>query len=209
MGKTIEVSNTIVRVLETTLTVFVLFRLMKPNSRTHATNLSACVAQSFLGTSRVSTIFSVCFQSRKLTSITVMIASWKLAPALATGNTVILKPSEVTPLSSLKLMDLVNEAGFPPGVVNVINGAGSVAGQAISEHPRIRKVSFTGSTITGRKIMDAACRTNMKRVTLELGGKSPNMIFDDADLEQAVKWSAMGILCVFGVRDRPPLLTTS
>ena len=125
-----------------------------------------------------------------------MIASWKLGPALATGNTVVLKPSEVTPLSVLKLMDLINEAGFPPGVVNVVNGIGNVVGQAISEHPRILKVAFTGSTLTGRKVMDAAARTNLKRVTLELGGKSPNIIFDDADLEQAIRWSALGILYV-------------
>ena len=123
-----------------------------------------------------------------------MIASWKLGPALATGNAVILKPSEVTPLSALKFAELVNEAGFPPGVVNVLVGYGSVVGQAITEHPNVGKVSFTGSTITGRKIMEAASRTNLKRVTLELGGKSPALVFDDADLEQAVKWCAFNIL---------------
>lgn len=123
-----------------------------------------------------------------------MITSWKLGPALATGNTVILKPSEVTPLSTLKLADLIKEAGFPPGVVNVLPGYGSVVGQAIVEHPEIMKVSFTGSTLTGRKIMETAAKSNLKRVTLELGGKSPNIVFDDADLEQAIKWTSMGIL---------------
>lgn len=123
-----------------------------------------------------------------------MISMWKLGPALATGNCVILKPSEVTPLSTLKIADLLKEAGYPPGVVNVVPGYGSVAGQAITEHREIWKVSFTGSTVTGRKIMDAAGKSNLKRVTLELGGKSPNIVFDDADLEQAIKWTAMGIL---------------
>ena len=125
-----------------------------------------------------------------------MIASWKLGPALATGNTVILKPSEVTPLAALKLASLVAEAGFPPGVVNVVNGYGSVVGQAITEHPDVRKVSFTGSTLIGRKVMETASRTNLKRVTLELGGKSPVLVFDDADLEQAVKYTAGNVLCV-------------
>ena len=123
-----------------------------------------------------------------------MIASWKLAPALATGNTVIFKPSEVTPLTTLRLADLINEAGFPPGVVNIVNGPGSITGQAITSHPDIRKVSFTGSTITGRKILETSSKTNLKRITLELGGKSPNIVFDDADLAQAVNWTAMGIL---------------
>ena len=125
-----------------------------------------------------------------------MITSWKLGPALATGNTVILKPSEVTPLSALKFAELVNEAGFPPGVVNVIVGYGSEVGQAITEHPDIRKVSFTGSTIVGRKILEAASRTNLKRITLELGGKSPALIFDDADIDQAVTWCGLNILWV-------------
>ena len=119
---------------------------------------------------------------------------WKLAPALATGNAVILKPSEVTPLSVLKFAELVKEAGFPDGVFNVLQGYGPTAGQAIAEHPQISKVSFTGSTLTGRKVMETAAKTNLKRVTLELGGKSPTIVFDDADLEQAVKWVAMGLL---------------
>lgn len=123
----------------------------------------------------------------------LLIASWKIGPALACGNTIILKPSEVTPLTALRLAELVTEAGFPAGVFNVLPGLGSVAGQAITEHNDIGKVSFTGSTIVGRKIMETAAKTNLKRVTLELGGKSPTIIFDDADLEQAIKWAAGGI----------------
>ena len=120
--------------------------------------------------------------------------AWKIGPALATGNVIVLKPSEFTPLSALRMVDLIQEAGFPPGVVNFVNGLGHVAGQAISEHPDIEKVAFTGSTLVGRKIMEAAAKTNLKKVTLELGGKSPNIIFDDADLQQAVDWAAHGVL---------------
>lgn len=120
----------------------------------------------------------------------------KVTPALATGNTVVLKPSEITPLSALKLAELISEAGIPPGVVNIVPGHGPVAGQALADHPDVRKISFTGSTIVGRKIMKASSESNLKRVTLELGGKSPAIIFDDADLEQAIKWAAMGILYV-------------
>lgn len=125
-----------------------------------------------------------------------MIAIWKVAPALATGNAVVLKPSEVTPLSALLLAALVKEAGFPDGVFNVVPGYGAVAGQALAEHALVGKVSFTGSTFVGRKVMETAAKTNLKRVTLELGGKSPTIIFEDADLEQAVKWIVYGILCV-------------
>uniref|UniRef100_A0A8H7XU94 Aldehyde dehydrogenase domain-containing protein n=1 Tax=Psilocybe cubensis TaxID=181762 RepID=A0A8H7XU94_PSICU len=120
--------------------------------------------------------------------------SWKIGPALATGNTIVLKPSEVTPLTALRLCDLINEAGFPPGVVNIVNGYGHTVGQAISEHPLIEKVAFTGSTLTGRKILKASAETNLKVVTLELGGKSPTVIFDDADLDLAIKWASSGIL---------------
>ncbi|KAL4256090.1 aldehyde dehydrogenase family protein [Pleurotus pulmonarius] len=126
------------------------------------------------------------------------IMSWKVAPALATGNTVVLKPSEVTPLTALRFADLLVEAGVPAGVVNIVPGYGSEAGQAITEHNDVSKVSFTGSTLTGRKVMEAAARSNLKAVTLELGGKSPNIIFDDADLEQAVKWAAFGIFSNMG-----------
>ncbi|EKM54556.1 uncharacterized protein PHACADRAFT_258489 [Phanerochaete carnosa HHB-10118-sp] len=121
------------------------------------------------------------------------IACWKLAPALATGNCVVLKPSEVTPLGMLKFAELIREAGFPPGVVNIVPGLGSVAGQALVEHPGVGKIAFTGSTLTGRKIMQSSGNSNLKRVGLELGGKSPNIIFDDADIEQAVKWTALGL----------------
>lgn len=136
----------------------------------------------------------------------IMILAWKLGPALATGNCVIVKPSEVTPLATLKFCELIAEAGFPPGVVNVVTGHGSVAGQALAQHPDVGKISFTGSTLTGRKILHSAGDSNLKRVTLELGGKTPNIIFDDADLEQAVKWTAMGIfhhagqMCTAGSR---------
>ncbi|KAG5337187.1 hypothetical protein C0989_010343 [Termitomyces sp. Mn162] len=120
--------------------------------------------------------------------------AWKFAPALATGNTVVLKPSEIAPLTSLRIADLITEAGFPPGVVNIINGYGTTVGQAITSHPLITKVAFTGSTLVGRKILKASSESNLKVVTLELGGKSPTVVFDDADLEQAVKWAASGIL---------------
>ena len=121
-------------------------------------------------------------------------AAWKLAPALATGNTVVLKPSEFTPLTALLAAKLSQEAGFPPGVINIINGYGSTVGHAISHHMHIEKVAFTGSTLVGRKVMEAAAKTNLKDVTLELGGKSPNIIFDDCDIEQDVNWTAHGIL---------------
>jgi aldehyde dehydrogenase (NAD+) len=122
--------------------------------------------------------------------------TWKIGPALATGNTVILKPSELTPLTALRVAELASAAGFPPGVLNVLVGYGKTAGVAISEHMQIDKVAFTGSTVVGRKIMEAAARSNLKNVTLELGGKSPNVIFDDADMDQAIKWASHGILCV-------------
>ena len=104
-----------------------------------------------------------------------------------------MKPSEFTPLTALMATEMVHEAGFPPGVFNLIVGYGNIAGQAISEHPRIEKVAFTGSTLTGRKIMDASARSNLKNVTLELGGKSPNIIFNDADVDQAVNWAVHGV----------------
>jgi len=124
--------------------------------------------------------------------------SCKVGPALATGNTIVLKPSEVTPLTALKFAGLVNEAGFPPGVINIINGYGNTVGEAISHHPLITKVAFTGSTIVGRKVLKASAESNLKDVTLELGGKSPTIIFDDADLEQAVKWASHGIFFNMG-----------
>jgi aldehyde dehydrogenase (NAD+) len=121
--------------------------------------------------------------------------SWKLGPALATGNCIVLKPSEFTPLTALRMCTLINEAGFPPGVVNIIPGYGNTVGQAISGHMGIDKIAFTGSALVGRKIMEASAKSNLKNVTLELGGKSPNIVFDDADLDLAIGWSIHGILC--------------
>jgi betaine-aldehyde dehydrogenase len=112
------------------------------------------------------------------------IASWKLGPALACGNTVVLKPAELTPLSALRLAELILEAGIPEGVVNVVVGKGSVVGQRLVEHPDVAKIGFTGSTEVGRSVMEGAAGT-IKRVTLELGGKSANVVFADADLERA------------------------
>ncbi len=112
------------------------------------------------------------------------IASWKLGPALACGNTVVLKPAELTPLSALRLAELTLEAGIPAGVVNVLVGKGSVVGQRLVEHPHVAKIGFTGSTEVGRGVMSGAAAT-IKRVTLELGGKSANVVFADADLERA------------------------
>ncbi|KAK2606465.1 mitochondrial aldehyde dehydrogenase [Conoideocrella luteorostrata] len=120
-------------------------------------------------------------------------AAWKLGPALATGNTVVIKAAEQTPLSILLLAELIKEAGFPPGVVNVINGAGGEAGAVLASHPMVDKVAFTGSTATGSKIMSAAAKT-LKNITLETGGKSPLLVFNDADMEQAVNWSHFGIM---------------
>lgn len=120
-------------------------------------------------------------------------AAWKLGPALACGNAVVLKPAEQTPLSILYLATLIAKAGFPPGVVNILNGYGRVAGQALASHLGIDKVAFTGSTATGKHIMKTAS-VNMKNITLETGGKSPLLVFADADLEQAAKWAHIGIM---------------
>jgi acyl-CoA reductase-like NAD-dependent aldehyde dehydrogenase len=135
----------------------------------------------------------------------VMFTSWKLGPALAAGNTVVLKPAELTPLTALRVAELVAEVGFPPGVVNVLPGYGPTAGQRILEHPDIAKVSFTGSTEVGRAVV-AASAGNLKRVHLELGGKGANIVFPDADLAAAVAGSAFGIFhnqgqaCIAGSR---------
>ena len=112
----------------------------------------------------------------------LMFTSWKMAPALAAGNTIVMKPAEITPLTSLRIAELMAEAGMPDGVVNIVPGLGPVAGQYIAEHPAISKVAFTGSTAAGRKI-GAICGEQLKRVTLELGGKSAAIILDDADLD--------------------------
>ncbi|KAI8140757.1 aldehyde dehydrogenase domain-containing protein [Fennellomyces sp. T-0311] len=120
--------------------------------------------------------------------------SWKIAPAIATANTVVIKTSELTPLSALKFAELVKEAGFPPGVINIITGYGRITGEALSRHMKVSKIAFTGSTATGRAIMKASAETNLKKVTLELGGKSPNIIFDDVEnLDEVVFWSHLGI----------------
>ncbi|BCS18707.1 aldehyde dehydrogenase (NAD(P)(+)) ald5 [Aspergillus puulaauensis] len=119
--------------------------------------------------------------------------SWKIGPAVAAGNTVVLKTAEQTPLSGLYAAKLIKEAGFPPGVINIISGFGRVAGAAISSHMDIDKVAFTGSTLVGRTILQAAAKSNLKKVTLELGGKSPNIVFDDADIDNAISWSNFGI----------------
>ena len=117
----------------------------------------------------------------------LLMQAWKLAPALATGNTVVMKPAEQTPLTALRVGELILEAGFPPGVVNLLPGYGPTAGAAIARHMDVDKVAFTGSTEVGHLIMEAAAKTNLKRVTLELGGKSPNIVFADADLDQAIE----------------------
>lgn len=121
----------------------------------------------------------------------LMIATWKIAPALACGNTVVVKPSQVTPLTTLRLGELLLEAGVPAGVMNVVTGGGA-AGARIAEHPRIGKVSFTGSTATGRKIAIAAANSNLKHVSLELGGKNPVIVLDDADIDAAVAGGLQG-----------------
>ena len=123
----------------------------------------------------------------------MLMQAWKLAPALATGNTVVMKPAEQTPLSALRIGELIVEAGFPEGVVNMLPGFGPTAGAAIANHMDVDKVAFTGSTEVGHLIMEAAAKSNLKRVTLELGGKSPNIIFADTDLNEAVEGAHFGL----------------
>ena len=122
----------------------------------------------------------------------LMMAAWKLAPALAAGCTIVLKPAEQTPLSALRLGELIQEAGFPDGVVNIVTGYGETAGAALAEHPDVDKVAFTGSTEVGKLIVKAAVG-NLKRVSLELGGKSPAIVFPDADIEGAIAGTASAI----------------
>jgi aldehyde dehydrogenase (NAD(P)+) len=124
-------------------------------------------------------------------------AAWKLGPALACGNTIVMKPAEQTPLSILFAATLIKEAGFPPGVVNIVNGWGREAGHALASHLDVDKIAFTGSTNTGKQIMKTAS-VNMKNITLETGGKSPLLVFEDADLEQAAKWAHIGIMSNMG-----------
>lgn len=135
----------------------------------------------------------------------LMFTSWKMAPALAAGNCIVMKPAEITPLSSLKIAELMSEAGMPDGVVNIIPGLGHVAGQYMAEHERISKIAFTGSTATGRKIVQASAG-NLKKVQLELGGKGANIVFEDANLIAAVNGAAWAIFhnqgqaCIAGSR---------
>jgi len=128
----------------------------------------------------------------------LLMAAWKLGPALAMGCTIVLKLSEKTPLSGLHLASLIKEAGFPPGVVNVLNGFGPTTGEAMARHPGIAKVAFTGSSAVGHKIVEAAGATNLKKVTLELGGKSPMIICKDADLDQAAVACHIGLFINMG-----------
>ena len=127
----------------------------------------------------------------------LLLTTWKLAPALAAGNTVVIKPSEFTSASALEFVKLVEEAGFPPGVVNVVTGYGAELGPALIEDPRVRKVAFTGSEATGVDVYERAAR-GLKRVSLELGGKSPNIVFADADLDNAAKGAISGIFAATG-----------
>ncbi|QMT40301.1 aldehyde dehydrogenase family protein [Neisseria shayeganii] len=135
----------------------------------------------------------------------LMFTSWKLGPALAAGNTVVMKPSELTPLSTLKISELIQKAGFPDGVVNIVAGYGNTAGQRIADHEDIAKVAFTGSTQTGQSIVRASAG-NLKRLQLELGGKGANIVFEDADIDAAVNGSAWAIFhnqgqaCIAGSR---------
>jgi aldehyde dehydrogenase (NAD+) len=135
----------------------------------------------------------------------LMFCSWKMGPALAAGNTVVLKPAELTPLSSLRVAELMAEVGFPPGVVNIVPGKGRVAGEHLAGHRQVRKIAFTGSTPTGRRIVELSAG-NVKRVQLELGGKGANIVFADADIEAAVNGSAFAIFhnqgqaCIAGSR---------
>lgn len=135
----------------------------------------------------------------------LMFTSWKMGPALAAGNTVVMKPSEITPLSTLRIAEMMAEIGFPEGVVNIVVGYGATAGQHLAEHPAVGKISFTGSTNIGRRIVEAS-KGNLKRVQLELGGKGANIIFEDANLIAAVNGSAWAIFhnqgqaCIAGSR---------
>ncbi len=135
----------------------------------------------------------------------LMFTSWKMGPALAAGNTVVLKPAEITPLSTLRIAELMAEVGFPAGVANIVPGYGTTAGQHLAEHPGVDKIAFTGSTATGKRIVQASSG-NLKRVQLELGGKGANIVFDDAFLPAAINGSAFAIFhnqgqaCIAGSR---------
>src|SRR5690606_27481872 len=127
----------------------------------------------------------------------LLLLAWKLAPALAAGNTAVIKPSEFTSASTLEFMDLFSRAGFPNGVVNTVTGFGADVGAALVAHKDVAKIAFTGSDLSGQKIYEAAAR-DLKHVSLELGGKSPNIVFDDADIEAAVMGAISGIFAASG-----------
>lgn len=127
----------------------------------------------------------------------LLMMAWKIGPALAMGNTVVLKPAEQTPLTALYMAQLIKEAGFPEGVVNIVPGFGE-AGAALSSHQDVDKVAFTGSTEVGKLIQAASAKSNLKRVTLELGGKSPNIIFADSDMDYAVETAHFGLFFNMG-----------
>ena len=127
----------------------------------------------------------------------LLLTAWKLAPALAAGNTVVLKPSEFTSASALEFVRLVEQAGFPPGVVNVVTGFGKDVGEPLVAHPLVRKVAFTGGEMSGQRVYETAAK-GLKKVSLELGGKSPNIVFDDANLDNAVKGAISGIFAATG-----------
>lgn len=127
----------------------------------------------------------------------LLLTAWKLAPALAAGNTMVIKPSEYTSASLLEFMKIIEQAGFPAGVVNVVTGFGAEAGTPLVEHPLVAKIAFTGSDATGQKIYEAAAK-GLKRVSMELGGKSPNIVFDDAEIDNAVKGAISGIFAATG-----------
>jgi acyl-CoA reductase-like NAD-dependent aldehyde dehydrogenase len=135
----------------------------------------------------------------------LLFCSWKMGPALAAGNTIVMKPAEITPLTALRIATLCAQVGFPPGVVNIVPGYGAVAGQHLAEHRGIGKIAFTGSTPVGRRIVQASAG-NLKRVQLELGGKGANIVFEDADIDAAVNGSAFAIFhnqgqaCIAGSR---------
>ncbi|OWY99597.1 Aldehyde dehydrogenase [Phytophthora megakarya] len=136
----------------------------------------------------------------------LIMMSWKLGPALTTGNTVVLKPAEQTSLTALRVAELIVEAGFPEGVVNIVTGGGATVGAHLAQHPKVDKIAFTGSTETGLTIMRSSHVHNLKRITLELGGKSANIILDDADIDKAIQQSQMGLflnagqVCISGSR---------
>jgi betaine-aldehyde dehydrogenase len=135
----------------------------------------------------------------------LLMAAWKLAPCLVAGNCTVFKPAEVTPLTAIKLFELIDEVGFPKGVANLVLGAGNVVGQELAENTEVDKIAFTGGTVTGRKVMQAAS-SNIKNISLELGGKNPNIVFDDCDFDAAVEFAMFGAfanqgqVCAAGAR---------